>query len=440
MKGILITAASSNMGKTTVALALNRALSNRGLSVAPYKCGPDYIDTALHSLAARAEAGNLDLFLMGREGVWRAIDSSSADIAVIEGVMGYFDGIANTSQNSSYDISCELNVPAVLVYEPKGEMFTMIPKILGMVHHCEGRICGIILNKVHAKAVPLLRAMIEEHTNLVFLGYLEKDEALALQSDGLGLAKLPEDAAERYLEAAADALERTVDVERILDLMTAIARPDITALPSRNLRIAVARDAAFSFYYRDNLHYLSNNGTLTFFSPLEDAAAPDADLIYLGGGYPERFHKELSENASMRRSLRNYVENGSYLIAEGSALLYLSGSLEGSPMTDIFEGEGRITDRLQRFGYVEMTLRNDTSLGKKGTVLRGHEYHKTAAVMHEVPLLDISKPLRSDVKWQCGFGENNALAFFQQIHFYGNLDAMEHLLDQVQMHSRKEGL
>ena len=186
MKTIMITAPSSNTGKTVITLGIIRAIKNRGLDVSAFKTGPDFIDRKYIGIASGKRASNLDMHLMGREGLIQSIAMNNGDFGVIEGAMGYFDGIYNTYENSSYDISLQLDIPSILVYSPKGEMFSAIPKIKGMVDFSKGRIKGIVINKTNESMYKLLKEQIEKYINIEVLGYLPIDEDLNIESRHLG--------------------------------------------------------------------------------------------------------------------------------------------------------------------------------------------------------------------------------------------------------------
>lgn len=428
MKSIMLTAPASNSGKTIITLGIIRALKNRGYNVSPFKTGPDFVDTKYLSIAAKRPAGNLDMHMMGRKGMEESLAMNIGDIAVVEGAMGYFDGIFNTFENSSYDIGKELNIPAVLVYSPKGEMFSAIPKIKGMVEFKDSKIKGIILNKVSQSMYNLLKEQIEKYVDIEVLGYLPKDDNLEIESGSLGLNILEGD---NFLDYIGEKVEETIDLDRLINLGNDLTISPYKYPKRRNIQISIAYDKAFNFYYKENLNLLEKLCNVQYFSPLEDKIIPPADLIYIGGGYPELYKDILSENQDMIGQLRNLAEEGQYIIGESGGLMYLSESIDGIEMTGIIEGKGRTINKLQRFGYVNMELKEDCLLGGKGYILRGQEYHKSIVETEEKEVFHITKPM-SKRNWACGYRYRNVLGYYQHINFLGNMEALEYLLDKIE--------
>lgn len=438
MKTIMITAPSSNTGKTTLTIGIIRAIKNRGLDISAFKTGPDFIDTKYLEVASGKRAGNIDMHLMGREGIKDSISMNYGEYALIEGAMGYFDGIYNTFENSSYDISKELNIPSILVYRPQGEMFSAIPKIKGMVDFPGSQIKGIILNKVNKEMYLLLKEKIEEYVNITVLGYLPHNISLKIESRYLGLMQTNESFdCEELISKTAQAVEETIDIDEILKLSSEIEVLSHLYQEKRNIKVAIAYDEAFNFYYNENLKLLENICDVQYFSPIRDKKVPDSDLIFIGGGYPELYAKELSLNLDMINSIRENTMKGKYIIAEAGGFMYLLSSIEDYPMCNIFDGNAKITEKLQRFGYVNMKLNKDTILGEEGTIITGNEYHRSTIDMESSPVFDIKKP-KSKKTWQCGYTYKNVLAYYQHINFLGNIKSFNYLLDIVE-NKRNEG-
>lgn len=432
MKTIMITAPSSNTGKTVVTLGIIRALKNRGLDVSAFKTGPDFIDRKYIGIASGKKASNLDMHLMGKEGLIHSIGMNNGEFGLIEGAMGYFDGIYNTYENSSYHISLQLDIPSILVYSPKGEMFSAIPKIKGMVDFSKGRIKGIILNKTAESMYTLLKEQIEKHVNIEVLGYLPIDEDLNIESRHLGLLQPDEHIEiEEYINKAAIMVENTIDIDKIINISKEIKVEPKTYPKKRDIKIAIAYDDAFNFYYEENIKLLEEVCNLVYFSPLKDKKLPKADLIYIGGGYPELFLEQLSGNIDMIKSIRTYVEDGGYLYGEAGGLMYLVDSIENYSMCGIFSGKSIMTNRLQRFGYVNILLEKDSIIGQAGDSLTGQEFHRSIIETDEEQILHITKPM-SKRKWQCGFSYKNALGIYQHINFLGNKKALDYLLTKIE--------
>jgi cobyrinic acid a,c-diamide synthase len=435
MKTILITAPASGSGKTTITLGLIRALKNRGMEVCAFKTGPDYIDRAFLEQASGLPAGNLDFHLQGRGGLAYSLSRAPADHCIIEGVMGFFDGISNTFENSCFDIARQLDIPSLLVYSPKGEMFTAIPKIKGMLDFPGSTINSILLNNVTPRYFELLKGALEEYTDLKILGYVPKLEKGVFESRHLGLVQSNEiDDLDAVLDHVASVVSETVDLDQLLTLMRSPRLPEIPLeprLPESRVRIAVARDKAFSFYYRENLELLESCARVTFFSPLKDSKLPACDLVYFGGGYPEVFRQELSENKEMLSAVREYGESDGYIFAECGGLMYLAQSIEDSEMVGLFQGNCQLTKSLQRFGYIDLELKEDCFLGKKGTRFTGHEFHKSITTIEAPTVFDIQKT-RGSARWSCGFRYKNVIAGYPHISFLSNMKILRHMLNWIE--------
>jgi cobyrinic acid a,c-diamide synthase len=432
MKTIMITAPSSGSGKTMITMGLIRALKNIGYNLSCFKTGPDYIDTAFLAAAAGKEAGNLDVHLQGRVGMQQAFSLADGDLCVVEGAMGYFDGIYNTFEGSSYAISRELAINTLLVYTPQGEMFTTIPKIKGMVDFEESKIKGVILNRVTEATYKLLKVQIEKYTSLAVLGFVPKMDDLELKSRHLGLVQSMEiDSLDEQINKVAETIAAGVDLDALINLMS-----DVTGLPfpcpaKRRLIVAVARDKAFSFYYRENLKLLEKACEVQYFSPLDDVRLPDCDLLYLGGGYPEVFRDQLAANRLMLASIKDYADRGGCIYAECGGMMYLNKKIEEREAVGIFKGESKLTDKLQRFGYIDITLLEDCLLGSAGSVLTAHEFHKSECATEEREVFQIRKTMGTKT-WACGYRYKNVLAAYPHINFLGNMDAFAAMLDYAE--------
>ena len=287
MKTLMITSPASGTGKTLISIGIIRGLKNRGLDISAFKTGPDFIDTKYLGIASGKRPGNLDIHMMAEEGIHQALSMNKGDYAVIEGAMGYFDGIYNTFENSSYDISRKLDINTILIYTPKGEMFSAIPKIKGMVDFEDSKIKAVILNKVKKSMYLLLKEQIEKYIGIKVLGYIEKDKDLEIQSRYLGLVQSTENKnIENIIDKIAATIEKTIDLDALISIMNNIYVPTYTYPDKRDIKVAIAYDQAFSFYYNENLKLLENICHVEYFSPIEDKKIPNCDLLFLGGGYP----------------------------------------------------------------------------------------------------------------------------------------------------------
>ncbi len=439
MKSLLISAPASGSGKTTITLGLIRALKNKGLDVCAYKAGPDYIDRAFLEKASGKPAGNLDMHLQGIEGMHFAFSKALAEHCIIEGVMGFFDGISNTYLNSCYDISRRLQIPTLLVYAPKGEMFSVIPKIKGMAEFEQSTIRSVLFNRVSEKYYKLLSSAVKEYTDLEVAGYVPKIDQAAIDSRHLGLVQSEEiKDIDQKIEIMAESLAKTADLNAIESLMSpplVNATPEAFSLRQYDATIAIARDKAFSFYYRENLELLEACCRVVYFSPLQDRKLPECDLIYFGGGYPEVFRQELAANASMLEAVRSYGNNGGFIFGECGGFMYLLEYIEDSKMVGLLPGKCTLTKSLQRFGYIDLVLSRDCFLGPAGTKFTGHEFHKSTARVECPAIYDIRKT-KGDARWSCGFHYKNIIAGYPHINFLSNMELLKHMLSTVEVSHR----
>ena len=429
---LLLCAPASGGGKTTVTCALLQALVNRGAGPVAFKCGPDYIDPMFHSEIIGAKSRNLDLFFLGRDTARYLLEKNSrgSGLALIEGVMGYYDGIGLSADASAYDLARATGTPAVLVLDGRGRALTAAAAVKGMRDfRPDSGIRGVILNRVSPMLYPRLKEAIEGETGVTVYGYLPNLPGCALESRHLGLVTAAEVAGLREkLSALAAQAEKSVDIDGLLAL--AASAPALNA-PAPALpppvegrpRIAVARDKAFCFYYADGLELLEALGAeLAEFSPLADEGLPEGACgLYLGGGYPELFAGALAANAPMREAVRAAVAGGLPTVAECGGFLYLNRLLsdgEGRdwPMAGALPGRAANTGRLGRFGYVTLTAQKDGLLGRAGTRLPAHEFHYWDS---DAPGSDFraDKP-QSSRGWDCAFHTPTLYAGFPHFHFW----------------------
>ena len=437
MKSLIITAPNSNSGKTTFTLGLLRLLSRTGINVSSFKLGPDYIDKAFLETASNRASYNLDFHLQGETGAQYLLKNNQSDFTVLEAAMGYFDGIYNTYQNSAYDISKKFEIDALLVYSPKGEMFSAIPKILGMCQFKHSRIKGIVFNNITEKYYYLLKDALQEYSNLEVLGYLPKNEKLILPSRHLGLVQNFEiEEIDNIINLAADLIEENIDLQRLIKLSrqpkfqnTNDSLYNLSG-KSKKATVAIAKDHAFSFYYQENIDLLEKNTNVIWFSPLDDKRVPECDLLYLGGGYPEVFVEQLSKNEPMLKSIKAYGESGGKIWAECGGFMYLLKEVDGYQMVGLIDGSSQLTNRLQNFGYNNIVLEQDCLVGKKGDALTSHEFHKSLSETALTPIFKISKTGGKNI-WSGGYQYKNVCAGFPHFSFLGNPKMFSHLLNQL---------
>ena len=385
MKQIMITAMHSGAGKTVITCSLLAALKKRGMDVHAFKCGPDYIDPMFHTGVLGIPSRNLDLFLQGRDAVRSAVALHGGEIAVLEGAMGYYDGLNGTDEASAFALADVLSCPAVLVVRPQGSMLTLAAQIRGLAaFRSESHLAGILLNGCRESLAGSLTPVLERETGLPVLGFMPPMEEAVLESRHLGLLTAGEiDNLTARFEVLSAQMERTVDLDALLDLASpCLAEKPEKKKAARACTIAVAKDEAFCFCYADSLEALENAGAeLVFFSPLRDHTLPEGiGGLYLCGGYPELYAARLSENTAMRQSICSAVSGGLPTVAECGGFLYLQQMLENEgkesfPMCGCLPGTGFQTKSLQRFGYEWLTAEEDSLLFRKGEKIPPHEFH-----------------------------------------------------------------
>ena len=392
---ILIGAASSGSGKTTFTLGLLRALKNRGIAVQPYKCGPDYIDTQYHGLAAGRESVNLDLFMGGEAHVKEifARYSQGAGACVVEGVMGLFDGYSKM-RGSSAEVAQVLDIPVLLIVNAKSCAYSVAPIIYGYKNfNPQVKIAGVVFNMVgSASHYATLKDACQE-LGVPVLGYLPKNGGIEIPSRHLGLSLDEEFLFGEYAEKVAAMVEEYVDVDALMKIFT----PDSECLceegspcgEAAGLKIAVAKDEAFNFIYRENIHSLEKLGEVKFFSPLKDTQLPECDLLYLPGGYPELYLEQLHGNGTMRKAIKEYIEKGGRCWAECGGMMYLCNSISDENGNE-FEMCGVLGQKATMAGKrLQMGYRSFSYAGKG---LRGHEFHYSKVVPdEEAPLQSIAQ-------------------------------------------------
>ncbi len=445
----LIAAPQSGSGKTTVSLAIMAALNRRGLVVAPFKCGPDFIDPGYHRLVTGRPSINLDAWMCPAEFVRDTFRLNSLDtgIAIIEGVMGLFDGMgASSTEGSSSQIATITGAPVVLVVNARGMAASAAALIRGFAgFDPQIRIAGVIFNNVGSEShANLLRSVMSQHLpEITVFGCIPRDESLAIPSRHLGLVTaednpLPPEFIDRLVEMA----ERCLDLEELVSLKTNLPRPPFLKVGSvflppppgegrgeGTVRIAVARDAAFCFVYEDNLRLLREAGAEIFtFSPLKNAALPyDICGIYLPGGYPELYATELASNTAMIEELRKAVSEGMPVYGECGGFVYLTEGIEEAgdqPAADfagIFPTRCKMLPRRKALGYRQVEFLQDTVIGDSGSVCRGHEFHysETGAMPDSINRnYNVSR--QGDLLGTEGFIVNNCLASYIHLHFGSN--------------------
>lgn len=427
---VLLAGTNSGCGKTTLTCAILQALVDRGLAVSSCKCGPDYIDPMFHSRIIGTKSTNLDPFFFSRDTLCSLLEKNALGrrLSVIEGVMGYYDGIGITDPRAStYEVAKATDTPAVLVVGVGGASLSVLAVIQGFLTlYPDNNIRGVILNRCSPMLYPALAEEIRRRfgPTVTPLGYLPPMPECTLESRHLGLVTAAEvtDLREKLSLLSRQAQE-TIDLDGLLRLADQAAPLAFTSpppLPHReSVRIAVARDTAFCFYYEDSLDVLRDMGAeLVDFSPLSDHSLPEnIQGLYLGGGYPELRARELSENTAMRQSIRAALGGGLPCIAECGGFMYLTEHIAGFPMVGFLPGGCEDKGRLVRFGYVNLTARRDNLLCRAGETIRGHEFHRWDA---DDPGDGFTARRESGRSWNCAVVSPTLYAGFPHFHFCAN--------------------
>ena len=433
-KAILIAGTQSGSGKTTITLGIMAALKRLGHSLIPFKCGPDFIDPTLHRLVTGSCSRNLDLWMMGESFTTECFQRhiAACDIAVVEGVMGMFDG----GPASSAALAKALDIPLVLVLDVRSAAESGAAVLKGFeTLDPEIRPQGVILNMVgSSRHYDLVRTAIEKHCQAEVLGYLPRTLDFTIPSRHLGLHMGEESPiTPENIDTLARFICQYIDLDRLLAIAELAGSPGkpfacLSASDTPTIRLGVARDKAFCFYYEDNLELLRQAGAeICFFSPLEDDHLPAGiDGIYLGGGYPELYGKTLSRNHSLLAEIRAWAENGKPIYAECGGFMYLTRGitdLDGTfhELAGVFPTRAAMQTKRASLGYREVTTSAPSFFGPAGTVLRGHEFHYS----HIEPLDDTSERVYELGNGTTeGYRYKNTLGGYLHLHFGFNPEAV----------------
>lgn len=427
----------SGCGKTTVTLGLLNVMKQRGLRVQPCKVGPDYLDTAWHTAISGTASRNLDSFMLP-EPVLNALfreQMQDADIAVIEGVMGLYDGYGTDPDYcSTAAMAKQLGCPVILLVDGKAVSTSIAATVMGFQHFDPTlNIAGVIVNRVNSEPhFQLLKTAIEHYCAVPVLGYVPRVDGVALPERHLGLVTARESVVnQQSWQDFAARLESTLDIDRLLALSHLQALPpgEWPERPAPNagegLTLAMADDEAFNFYYPDNVALLARTGVnIVRFSPLHDRELPDCQMVWLGGGYPELHASALAANTTMLTSLREAHQRGVAIYAECGGLMYLGSLLEDADgvehrMADILPGRSKMGKRLTRFGYCEAQALQPTLLAAEGDVLRGHEFHYSDFSPETPAVLACCKVRDGQMvqAWSGGWRTGNTFASYLHVHF-----------------------
>jgi cobyrinic acid a,c-diamide synthase len=454
VKGLIIAGPQSGVGKTTVTLGLLSAMRRRGLTVQPFKVGPDFIDPGHHTRAAGRVCRNLDGWMLSREAnlaLFRR-QARQADLALVEGVMGLFDGYDGASDaGSTAQMAKWLKLPVLLVVDARAMARSAAALVQGFAaFDPELTLAGVVFNRIgSAIHLDYLRQAMTQLPRVPCFGGLPRHRELAIPERHLGLATAEDHPLEEnYLAQLADLVEANLDLDGLLEALPLLPIPQAAPAPAApaTVRLGVARDPAFCFYYPDNLEWLAHYGAeLVPFSPLRDRELPqNLHGLYLGGGYPELQAPRLAANEAMRDAVRQRAAAGLPVYAECGGLMYLSRELtdlEGGrhPMAGVLPLKVRMLPRLKALGYREITLTAAGLLGPPGTRARGHEFHYSE-IVEEPPGLDrlyrITNRQGGEPTAE-GYGSKNVLASYVHLHFGSNPEVARHLVEYCQEYKEK---
>ncbi|MCI6151672.1 MAG: cobyrinate a,c-diamide synthase [Fusobacterium perfoetens] len=471
MQGIIIAGTKSGIGKTTITIGLMKVLKN----VSPFKVGPDYIDGKFHEYVTKNKSYNLDYFLMGKKGIKYSFLKNRKNFSIIEGVMGLYDGLGDDLDNgSTAHISRILNIPVILVVDANKRSTSICAEILGYKLFDERvEIKGIILNNISSeKSYEMLSKAIEKYVEIPCIGYLPKIDEISLESRHLGLIQAEEiKELDKKIEILAEKVKKTIDINKILEISNIdtptsknsisdkLLKNDILineellkierkilnlseAEKYKGLKIGVAKDNAFSFYYNDNLEFLERLGIeIKYFSPINDEKIPEnVDGLYFGGGYPELYGKELEKNKSMIESIKTFYNDGGVIYGECGGYIYLSQKLktlndETFKFVGLTNNKFQMKERLNigKFGYINVNcaLEKEKSLN-----FPAHEFHYSEII--EKSGENIFKISKKDGRtWECGYSEKNLFCGYPHIHFFSSQDFVYSLLDKTKEYHDK---
>lgn len=443
----LISGTHSGVGKTTVSFAIMSILDEIGFDVQPFKVGPDFIDPGYHKLATGRQSVNLDLWMMGLSNVRKSFArfSAQADVAVIEGMGALFDGEHGTERGSAAYFAKKLDVPILLVIDVWGMTRSATALIDGFMNFDpQVRIAGIVLNQAGSEGhYRMILNSLPARIRRLVLGYLPRSNHLSVPERHLGLLTLEENSeAFKVKDALLRSAKQTLDVERLVRVFNirkrTVSEPLVKAKAStRRVRVGIARDKAFCFYYMENLAMLEEAGAeLLPFSPLDDAYPPDdLDGLYFGGGYPESFPDLLSNNRNMRRKILELSRADMPMYAECGGLMYMGRSLRNFdgrkyPMVSVLPIDTRMDKNYLAIKYVEIETTAKTLLGPKGTKARGQEFHQSRLVSPHPGNGCYKVTTNAGKVFSEGFKQANVLASYIHLHFKSNPSIPAHFISR----------
>lgn len=427
---IILAGTGSAVGKTTISTGIMKALSKK-YNVQPFKVGPDYIDPSYHTLATENTSRNLDSFFMSPEQIRDSYlkATQKTDIAVIEGVRGLYEGIDSINDiGSTASVAKALNAPVILIINARSLVKSAAAIVLGFkALDPEVNIAGVILNKVKNEAHYLkTKKSIESLANVEVIGAIKREDRIKVEERHLGLVPAKErENSLKYIDIWAETIEQSIDLDRLVEIakeaekITEKTTPIYSKNNKQKVKIAVAYDEVFNFYYKENIESLeANKAKIEYFSPLKDEHLPDCDGIYIGGGYPELFKKELSQNKAILKDIKSFHNDNHPIFAECGGLMYLMDSIHEEKQVSIYPYKAVLTDRVQALKYTIAEVCEDNIISKKGEVFHGHEFHYSKVLVGDLKNRLAFKITRGkgSYKNQDGFMEKNTLASYVHTH------------------------
>ncbi|MBE7652513.1 cobyrinate a,c-diamide synthase [Tenacibaculum finnmarkense] len=432
-KQLIISAPSSNAGKTTLTLGLLRLFKRKNYAVQPFKVGPDYIDPKFHQLACSNVGVNLDLFMMPQNDINNNLHfyGKDAEINCIEGVMGLFDG-AKKDQGSTAEMAKKLKTPVLMVIDAKAVAYSVAPLIQGFVNFDkEIQIMGVVFNRVGSERHYKMLKEACDDIGVHCFGYLSNLKNIEIPSRHLGLNIQEIEKFDTVINQIADELEKTIDWKAILEASKEIKPISVSSekiIQPKKIKFAVAKDEAFNFMYPQSISAMEALGTVEFFSPIKDAEIPDCDFIYFAGGYPESYLKELSSNTKMLASIQKFAENNGQIYAECGGMMYLGKTIISEnktafKMVGVFDFEATIADKKLHLGYRTSKINEH--------IFKGHEFHYSSLVNDNETSINATITNARDGNTTTKIYKKNKVMASYVHHYFGTSELLLQLINEI---------
>ncbi|EJP23266.1 cobyrinic acid a,c-diamide synthase [Peptostreptococcaceae bacterium AS15] len=448
MRRLVIAATNSGIGKTTISCGIARALSDMNYDVSCFKVGADYIDIGYHRLSTGNTSSNLDEFMLSKDEIKKIFSKNARDISIVEGVMGLFDGYQDRDDYCSTSSMAKILDANIILIVDAGKMATSIAALVkGFLDFDKDlKIRGLILNNVNTDShYNILKSAIKKVSDIKVLGHIPKIKDIGFSSRHLGLNLVDEDVEnEEKIRKIADVIKQNIDLKSLVELSE--NKDILCESDEKNKRydvvLALAKDKAFNFYYEDGIEHLKSKGVkIVEFDTFKDEKLPYCHAVYIGGGYPELYAKDISKNKSLMRDIYEKSNQNMPIYAECGGLMYLGQKIvlndKEYDMVGIFEGVSTMSEKLQRFGYCNAISKIDTPISKQGQELRGHEFHYSTFQSEVDTVFDMRKTLfdKSVKKWGGGYLKNKTLATYLHTHF-ANDDMAENFCQSMEKYKK----